>query len=219
MLRRSLLLASSPALVALLFLACGGKVDATGSAPAPAATGPGGLKPPTSTSVEPPTTPPLREVNAPIVVDLGVVAGGQDVTLSVPAGALGFNVVVEAAAGTSSVLGVERITSPSGEIVHDGYTPKGGNHSTSDSSFGDIASASVPQCEAKSANTPEPGKWIIRIGGGADPPPPPPLDAGGGDDSDAGPLEGGGTYHVTARIQIGATGSTGFAGGRLDMNV
>src|SRR5207247_728228 len=115
--------------------------------------------------------------------------------------ALGFNVVVESTDGATSVVGIERITSPSGEIVHDAYTPKGGSHSTSESSFGTIASASVPQSEAKSANTPEPGTWTIRIGGGSaePPPPPPPLDAGSG--IDAGGNDGT-TFHVEARIQL-----------------
>ena len=215
MLRRSLLVASPPALAALLLLACGGKVDGSSSPPTATTVAPGvPTRPPaTDPGLEP--QPPLRDVTAPLVVDLGTVTYGQDVTLTVPAGALGFNVVVESTDGSSSLVGIERITSPSGELVHDAYTPKGGSHPTSDSSFGTIASASVPQSEAKSANTPERGKWIIRIGGGAaePPPPPPPLDAG--IDGDGGVT--GATFRVQARIQLGST--AGFAGGRLDMNV
>jgi hypothetical protein len=118
----------------------------------------------------------------------------------------------------SAFVGIERITSPSGEVVHDAYTPKGGSHATSESSFGSIASASVPQSEAKAANRPEPGKWTIQIGGAGplEPPPPPPLDGGGGG-TDAGTTTTGPTFHVEARIQIGH--STGFVGGRLDMHV
>ena len=210
MFRRSLFVASPPALAALLFLACGGKVDGDPAPPTATTVAPGvpTRPPPTDPGTDPP--PPLRDVTAPLVIDLGNVAIGQDVTLNVPAGALGFNVVVESRDGTTSIIGIDRITSPSGEIVHDAYTPKGGSHATSESSFGTIASASVPQSEAKSANTPEAGKWVIRIGGGGaePPPPPPPLDAGVG---------GGATFHVEARIQLGS--NTGFAGGRLDMNV
>jgi hypothetical protein len=213
--RRSLLFASGPAFAALLFVACGGKVDGVSSAPTTTAATPGEPKRPPATDPGTDPPPPLRDVNAPLVVDLGKVAFGQDVILNVPAGALGFNVVVESTDGSTSVVGIERITSPSGEIVHDAYTPKGGSHSTSESSFGTIASASVPQSEAKSANTPEPGKWVIRIGGGsAEPPPPPPLDGGiGGGDAGTGDA----TLHVEARIQLGSP--SGFAGGRLDMNV
>jgi len=215
MIRRSLLVFSPPALAALLFLACGGKVDGTSSPPTATTVAPGVPTRPPATDPGPDIEPPLRDVTAPLVVDLGVAAYGQDVILNVPAGALGFNVVVESTDGATSVVGIERITSPSGEVVHDAYTPKGGSHTTSESSFGTIASASVPQSEAKSANTPEPGKWVIRIGGGSlePPPPPPPLD-GGGVDGDGGI---GGAFHVEARIQLGS--SSGFAGGRLDMNV
>jgi hypothetical protein len=222
MIRRSLLLVSAPSVAALLFLACGGKVDESSPAPATATTISGGVKEPHTPPDEPAPEPPRRDVNAPLVVDLGDVALGQDVTLTVPKGALGFNVVVESSDGSQSFVGIDRITSPSGEIVHDGYTPKGGSHTTSESSFGSIASASVPQSEAKSANPPEPGTWTIRIGAGsAEPPPPPPppppspLDAGLDAALDA--TAGAGTFHVTARIQLGT--SSGFGGGRLDMNV
>jgi hypothetical protein len=215
MIRRSLLVASPSALAAVLFLACGGKVDDSSSPPTATTVATGVPNRPPPTQPGPDLQPPLRDVNAPLVVDLGTATFGQDVTLTVPAGALGFNVVVESIDGSTSVVGIERITSPSGEVVHDAYTPKGGSHTTSESSFGTIASASVPQSEAKSANTPEPGGWVIRIGGGAGvPPPPPPLD--GGLDNDGGPGPGA-TFHVTARIQLGS--SAGFAGGRLDMNV
>jgi hypothetical protein len=223
MLRRSLLgfrpPSPSAALAALLFLACGGKIDDAPSPPTATTVATGVPNRPPPSPPGPDLQPPLRDVTTPLVVDLGAATYGQEVTLTVPAGALGFNVVVESADGTTSVVGIERITSPSGERVHDAYTPKGGSHATSESSFGTIASASVPQSEAKSANTPEPGTWTIRIGGGttAPPPPPPsppPLDAG--IDVDAG-TGGGPAFHVTARIQLGS--SSGFAGGRLDMNV
>lgn len=209
MIRRSFLVVASPAALGLLFLACGGKVDGSSSPPTATTVAPGvPTRPPASgPGLEP--QPPLRDVNAPIAVDLGTATYGQDVKLTVPAGALGFNVVVESTDGSSSVVGIERITSPSGEVVHDAYTPKGGTHPTSDSTFGTIASASVPQSEAKSANTPEPGTWTIRIGGGSSDP------DGGTGTPDGG--AGGGTLHVSARIQIGS--SSGFAGGRLDMNV
>lgn len=204
--------------IAVSAAACSGKIEATSDpAPAPSASTDAG----SSTGRDDAgVTPPVRAVNAPIVVDLGDVAYGQELTLDVPVGALGFNIVLEAkdGAGGAGLIGIERITSPTGEIVHDAYTPNGGSHATSTSSFGAIACVSVPQSEAKSANTPAPGKWTIRIGGGAvsPPPPPPPLDAGGGGGGADGGL-GAATLHAEARIQLGS--SAGFAGGRLDMNV
>ncbi|MBX3192612.1 MAG: hypothetical protein KF819_36850 [Labilithrix sp.] len=156
-------------------------------------------------------TPPLREVTTPEIVDLGSVGAGHEVTFAVPAGALGFNIVVE---GTGADFGgIERITSPSGEIVHDAYTPKGGSHATSSaaSSFGPVISASVPQSEAKAANTPEPGTWTVRFGhtGAA-----PPIDAGD-DDGGVGPA----TLKASVRIQMGSVQGGAFIGGRLDLRV
>lgn len=198
--------------------ACSGKVEET-SAPAPTPEpGPTSGTRPQRPGQEPDRPPPVRDVTAPLVIDLGDVAYGQEITLTVPAGALGFNVVLEDRSGNASgaILGIERVTSPSGEVVHDAYMPKGGSHATSESGFGTIASVSVPQSEAKSANTPEPGTWLVRIGGGgAEPPPPPPLDAGGGGGGDGG--LGLASLHAEARIQMGS--AAGFAGGRLDLNV
>jgi hypothetical protein len=208
MIRRSLFLAG---LVVLACGACGGKVEEPAPPPAPAAGTTSVPKRPSMKEPEPDPEPPPRDVTVPRLVDLGNVSPGQDIVLEVPHGALGFNIVVESTDGSLSVVGIERITSPSGEVVHDGYTPQGGSHTTSESSFGSIASASVPQSDSKSANPPEAGTWTIRIGGGStEPPPPPGLDAG----IDA---SGGATFHAEARIQMGA--SEGFVGGRLDMNV
>jgi len=205
--KRALLLVLASLGVSASAIACSGAVEST---PAAAAVVPEAAPPvQREAGVTPPEEkPPVRDVNAPLVIDLGKVAHGQDVTLKVPVGALGFNVVVESKNGGTDVVGIERITSPSGEVVHELFTPKGGSHATSESSFGSIASASVPQSEAKSANTPEPGTWTIRIGGAGG--------IGGGGDSDAGTL-GPATLHAEARIQMGST--TGFAGGRLDVNV
>lgn len=193
--------------IAASVAACSGKIEETADRPlSPAPTSSIGTKPPLPAD-DAGVEPPVRETTLPLVIDLGAVAYGQDVTLDVPAGALGFNVVVESneGAGLDTLVGIERITSPSGEIVHDAYTPKGGSHATSESSFGAIASASVPQSEAKSANPPEPGKWTIRIGGSGG--------GGGGGDAGLGPA----TLHAEARVQLGST--AGFVGGRLDVNV
>lgn len=194
-------------------VACSGAIEST---PAPPATVPE-AGPPIRLEAGVDAEPPLRDVTAPLVIDLGNVAYGQDVTFKVPPGALGFNIVVEARTGLDGTVGIARITSPSGELVHDGYMPKGGSHTTSLSSgFGALASASVPQSEAKSANTPEAGTWTFRVGGGGELPPPP-LDAG----LDGATMEGGtsgpATLHAEVRIQMGS--ATGFVGGRLDLHV
>lgn len=192
---------------------CSGLIEETGAKPDAGSFAPPPIDDDAALPDPPDAAPPLREVNSAITVDLGFAAAGDTVFLNVPAGALGFNIVVES--DSPAFVGIERITSPTGEVVHDAYTPKGGSHATSESSFGSIASASVPQSEAKAANRPQAGMWAITVGSGGStepPPPPPPLDAGGGGGG-GGPA----TFHVEARIQIGH--STGFIGGRLDMRV
>lgn len=198
--------------------ACSGAVQADPTVDAGSDTGPVTPKRDAG-GEEPDATPPLRDVTTPTTIDLGSVAEGQEVTFTVPPNALGFNIVVESIAPNGSVSGVDRITSPSGEVVHDHFTPQGGNHATSTADWGPIASASVPQSEAKSANPPAPGVWKVRFGGGGPMPTPPPLDAGTGDagPTDAGPLEGPATLKAKVTVQIGSP--SGFVGGRLDLRV
>lgn len=198
--------------------ACSGSVQVEPTVDAAPDTGPGPSRRDTGVE-EPDTGAPLRDVTTPSAIDLGTFAGGQELTFTVPANALGFNIVVESLSPNGSISGIDRITSPSGEIVHDHYTPKGGNHGTSYSDWGSIASASVPQSEAKSANPPEPGVWRVRFGGGGPQPTPPPLDGGFEDGGafEAGPPEGPATMRAKVTVQIGST--AGFVGGRLDLRV
>jgi len=198
--------------------ACSGSVQADPTVDAGPDTGPVTPKRDAGNE-EPDAIAPLRDVTTPATIDLGTFAPGQEMTFTVPANALGFNIVVESISPNGSISGIDRITSPSGEIVHDHYTPKGGNHGTSYSDWGSIASASVPQSEAKSANPPEPGVWKVRFGGGGPQPTPPPLDGGVGDAGplEAGPPEGPASMKAKVTVQIGST--AGFVGGRLDLRV
>ncbi len=147
-----------------------------------------------------------RAVSQARVVDLGEVPESGELTLDVPADTLGFNVVVEGVGIESQdAVGIFRVTSPSGEVVHDGFTPSGGDHRVSLSSLGEaFVAVAVPQSEAKSANPPEPGKWRLAFG----------SVRVSGSDLDAGPPI---RMRAQARIQMGA--KTGFAGGRLDLHV
>lgn len=218
-------LASLPLLLSFACLAvlgsaaaCSGAIQGEAPTDAGPDTGPGPARRDTGLE-EPDTGAPLRDVTTPATIDLGNVAAGQDVTFVVPPNALGFNIVLESLSANGSILGIERITSPSGEIVHDNYTPKGGNHQTSNSDWGSIASASVPQSEAASANPPTPGTWKVRFGGNGPAPIPPPLDSGIDDDGGAsdGGVVGPTTMKAKVRVQIGS--ASGFVGGRLDLRV
>lgn len=131
----------------------------------------------------------------PVIVDLGVVTPDADFDVEIPAGALGFQVVVRADASVSA--GVERVTSPSGVVVHDAYGPVGGDYATSVSQIASMAAVSVPMNEMSVANPPEPGTWKVRFGH--------PLG------------DGPATLHAEAVIQTGP--AAGFAGGRLDLDI
>lgn len=199
-LRRLFLFFAPPLFVASSF-ACGGLLDTT---PAPQPTTDAGttttpVTPPVPvTPPSPPQPPPLLPTVDPVLVDLGMVPVDTDVTFVVPPNALGFNIVLESGVSVEPPegLGIARITSPSGEVVHDAFTPTGGDSPTSQSYFGTIVAASVPQSQSKSANTPEAGTWKVRF---------------------ASPESGATTLHAEVRIQV--AGPSGFTGGRLDLRV
>jgi len=198
--------------------ACGGTVYVESATEAGAPDAPAtGARPREAGTEEEASTPP-REVTKPVTVDFSSVSASSEIAFEVPANALGFNVVVEGLSPSAEPLGVERITSPSGEVVHDAFMPKGGTHETSGPGYFPIASASVPQNEAASANPPEPGTWRVRFArAGGSPPPPPPVDGGAADGGGAADA-GSGDHRARVTIQIGASAG-GFVGGRLDLRV
>lgn len=128
---------------------------------------------PTAEEPDPTEQPPEEQPPAttePLFVDLGSVQAGEDVPFEVPEGALGFNIVVEGRIqdfDPSRPFGIERITDPTGKVVHDDFTPVGGTSPTSIAAFDTIAAASVPQSEA-AASIPA-GTWNVRFGVYRDP--------------------------------------------------
>jgi len=135
-----------------------------------------------------------------LVIDLGTVTAGTDVTFDVPAGALGFNIVMDGDAADfdqDKPYGIQRIVDPSGTVVHDKFTPVGGTNPTSTAAFDTLAAASVPQSEAAG----EPiaaGKWTVLFGVQGD--------------STAKPK-------VSAKVRIQSSGDGKFHGGTLDLHV
>ncbi len=171
--------------------ACGGKIDS--SSMVDASTDAGAWSP--SVDPSPDRTDRGSAASLPPTmlaadIDLGAVAAGETATLDVPPGALGFNVVVRGDA--EGELGVETITSPSGEVVHRGYMPVGAAFETSLSQG--IAAASVPQNRLSSTFPVEPGPWKIQLSGSP-----------------------GSTLRAAARIQISSEGA--FHGGAVDVHV
>jgi hypothetical protein len=158
---------------------------------------------PTATvTSKPPPPPPPREVGPPMIVDLGQVILGVDYTVDVPPGALGFTVALYGSTGET--VGIEEVRSPSGIAVHADFTPVAGDHQTSlTSEVMAMATVAVPMNELAAANPPTPGAWKVRFGRPSHVPP----DGGGGAIA----------LRAEARIQVGP--SSGFAGGRLDLDV
>lgn len=162
--------------------------------------------PPRAAGAEPAT---LRAVRAPLVVDLGEVTPFEEVSVEVPPGAVGMNLVVQSE-DPGSLVGVLRVTSPTGERVHERYAPKGGSQATGLAARGGIAAAEIPQGEAASFRPLVPGTWRLVFGDGRE------LLA----DGRAPPVAVRGAPRTFARavIQLGARVPDGF-GARLDLVV
>lgn len=145
-----------------------------------------------------PEPDPEPEPSDPLLIDLGEVETGTDVTFEIPEGALGFNIIAEGRArdfNPNAPFGIERISDPNGKAVHTRFTPKGGTNPTSLASFDTIAAASVPQGDGVSEVLA--GTWTVRFGVA--------------NSSKKAKLKG------TVRVQ--SSGDGGFYGGALDLHV
>ncbi len=149
---------------------------------------------------EPTPTPTPKPSTDPLVVDLGSVQTGVDIPFDVPAGALGFNIVAEGDPSEfdqNNPFGIQRITDPTGKVVHDDFMPDGGTKATSTAAFDVIASASVPQSENVSDVVPA-GKWKVRFGFENTPKP---------------------AAKLNAKVRVQSSGDGKFHGGTLDLTI
>lgn len=142
--------------------------------------------------------PPPKPAGDPLVIDLGEVQAGTDVTFDIPEGALGFNITAEGKMSDFSPnrpFGIERIVDPSGKDVHADFTPNGGSHETSYAAFDVIASVSVPQ--GNTAPKSLAGTWKVRFGvfGGTAKP------------------------KLKGKVRVQWSGDGAFHGGTLDLHV
>lgn len=147
---------------------------------------------------DPEPTEPTEPETDPLVIDLGEVRSGTDVTFEVPEGALGFNIVAEGKVADfdpNQPFGIQRITDPKGNVIHDDFTPKGGTKPTSIAAFDVIASASVPQGEDAPKNLA--GTWKVRFGVYG---------------SSAKPK-------LKATVRVQSSGDGTFHGGQLDLHI
>lgn len=152
----------------------------------------------------PEETPPAPEEkptpSSGAFLDLGEAPVGQDVSFTIPPGTLGFNITAEgdvADFNQSAPFGIERITDPSGNVVHDDFTPKGGTKPTSVAAFDTIAVASVPQSESVPEKIPT-GTWKVRYG-----------------------IQGSDGFKpkLRGKVRLQTTSDGAFYGGKLDLHV
>lgn len=186
---RSLLALAACSLLSIIPAACSS--ESNGGAPAPPPAIDAGQEDAPAPEPEPPADNPL-------VIELGEVQAGAETTFEIPKGALGFNITAE---GTAADLdperpfGIQRITAPDGNVVHDNFTPKGGTVPTSLAFFDAIASASVPQSE--NAPTDLAGTWKVRFGV-------------------SGSIA---KLKLKGRVRVQSSGDGAFHGGQLDLVV
>lgn len=124
------------------------------------------------------------------VLDLGSVAADVPVSFEVPAGTLGFHVMVTSSS-PSETLAVRSVQAPSGAFFMQNATPTGGDHPTSETLIGTTATAQVPQ-SAFSGESVEAGTWKVVFTGGT---------------------------NMRAKIQLQTTPDGVFHGGILNLNV
>jgi hypothetical protein len=146
------------------------------------------------------SAPPAASVPAtdPLVMNLGTIDSGVDVPFSIPPGALGFNIIIEGTVADfdqDAPYGIETITDPTGKVVHDAFTPRGGTSVTSTATFDTIAAASIPQGEG---TAPIPGTWKVKVG------------------VQNAPTK---KVKVTGHIRVQSSSDGVFHGGRLDLHL
>lgn len=93
-------------MIASTLIACSGSADSSEAGSPSAKDGTkGGREKPGATTAPGPS------------IDLGTVDAGRDVTFEIPAGTLGFTIVVDADAGEDDFIGVKELRDPGGKVV------------------------------------------------------------------------------------------------------
>jgi hypothetical protein len=141
-------------------------------------------------------------------LDLGTVQTGAPITFDVPAGTVGFTIMVDARATDEDFLGVEELKNPSGAAVVTDYldAKEPGRSLTGQSGTG-VGVVRVPLVGDRATEAVPAGRWTVRLGGKTRGP-------GAGKGTTL-PFEG--QVHGLVVFQISKDGA--FHGGALDLDL
>ncbi len=127
-------------------------------------------------------------------IDLGPVTDGVPVSLAIPERTLGFQLVIQVDASTGAeAVGIERLASPTGEVVIEDYAVAGHGVPIAGSPYG-IGSVSIPLSSAASAMPVRAGTWTATF------------------DFPAGKT-------ARAHVLVRSTADGAFHGGKLDLRI
>jgi hypothetical protein len=142
------------------------------------------------------------------VLDLGNVAAGAPITFEVPAGTVGFTIVVDAMPSASDSIGVQELTDPMGAVlVTDFGDPSATGRITRGDNGTGLGVVSVPLVNDQATTAVRAGRWTARLGGL--------TSAAKGMKGDSTPYSG--QVHAVVHLQTSSDGA--FHGGAIDLDL
>ena len=142
------------------------------------------------------------------VLDLGNVAAGAPITFDVPAGTVGFTIVIDATVTSQDSLGVQELTDPKGAVVVSDFGDPSakGRFMRGDNGTG-LGVASIPLVNDHATTAVPKGRWTARLGGV--------TSAAKGSKGDSTPFSG--QVHAVVQLQTSSDGT--FHGGAIDLDL
>jgi hypothetical protein len=140
------------------------------------------------------------------LLDLGNVQSGTPVTFAVPAGTLGFSIVVQGTAGPADAIGIQELADPSGtKLAEDLHEAGDESRYTSGYNGLGIGMMNIPLVNDRASQAVPSGTWTMKIGGIS------------GQTKGATGTPWSGSAHLFVRLQKSADGA--FHGGTIDLDL
>jgi len=147
---------------------------------------------------------PANAASASSAIDLGTAATGAPLSFDVPAGALGFWIVVDATTGPDVSIGVAELVDANGATIVSDLA------STRHRPVGTGVSTFIYPPVADAATAVSAGRWKVKLGGdSADPTNP----------KGSGAVPWTGDVHAVVYLQTSPAGDGAFTGGALDLDL